>query len=191
MNKTTLLAVLFATELLGANLGESAANTAPETLLATARPQENEAPLVNPYCGWGLWAGPRFFDSRRFSVGYNTTGFGDDAALFSWVLIDWMWSDLEPKEGEFDWSELDKVVDFWKARDKQLVVRLWVTTDPGWAGAPGNKACPDWLWEAGVKYRLGSVTVTSPQKAAHVPVIFKVSGLFQPVKAQQLPWAGA
>jgi len=27
-----------------------------------------------------------------------------------------------------------------------------VTTDPGWAGAAGNTACPDWLWSAGVKF---------------------------------------
>lgn len=152
MSQTTLFAVIVATELLARELGESAAHTAPGTLVATVRPQETDAPLVNPYCGGGIWAGPRFYDSRPFSVDYNTKGFGDDAPLFSWVLIDWMWADLELKEGEFDWSDLDRVVDYWQARDKQLVVRLWVTTDPGWAGAPGNKACPDWLWEAGVKY---------------------------------------
>jgi hypothetical protein len=115
-------------------------------------PVEVQDPLVNPYCGWGIWAGPKFFDSRPFSVEYNTKGFGDDAPLFSWVLIDWMWADLEPKEGQFEWKDLDAVVAYWKSRNKQLVVRLWVTTDPGWAGAPGNKACPDWLWEAGVKF---------------------------------------
>jgi len=124
----------------------------PNASLTTVRPQEIEAPLVNPYCGWGIWAGPRFYDSRPFSLQYDTKGFGDDAPLFSWVLIDWMWSDLEPKEGRLEWEDLDAVVDYWKARNKQLVVRLWVTTDPGWAGAPGNKACPDWLWEAGVKH---------------------------------------
>src|SRR5579859_5868056 len=57
-------------------------------------PREIDDPLVNPYCGWGIWAGPRFYDSRQFSVEHNTKGFGDDAPLFSWVLIDWMWSDL-------------------------------------------------------------------------------------------------
>jgi hypothetical protein len=115
-------------------------------------PQEIDDPLVNPYCGWGLWAGPRFFDSRRFSLEYNTTAFGDDAPLFRWVLIDWMWSDLEPSEGRYDWKDLDALLDYWKARNKQFLVRLWVTTDPGWAGAAGNKACPDWLWSAGVKF---------------------------------------
>ena len=28
----------------------------------TVRPTEIDDPLVNPYCGWGLWAGPRYFD---------------------------------------------------------------------------------------------------------------------------------
>jgi hypothetical protein len=118
----------------------------------TVHPHEIDDPLVNPYCGWGIWAGPRFYDSRPFNVEYNTKGFGDDASLFSWVLIDWMWADLETKEGQFDWKDLDTVVDYWKACNKQFVIRLWVTTDPGWAGAPGNKACPDWLWDVGVKY---------------------------------------
>jgi len=120
--------------------------------VTTVHPREIGDVLVNPYCGWGLWAGPRFFDSRPFSIENNTKGFGDDAPLFSWVLIDWMWSDLEPKEGQFQWKDMDAVVEYWKALNKQLVVRLWVTTDPGWAGAPGNKACPDWLWDAGVRY---------------------------------------
>jgi hypothetical protein len=54
--------------------------------------------------------------------------------------------------GRFHWNDLDAVVAYWNTRNKQLVVRLWVTTDPGWAGAPGNNACPDWLWDAGVKF---------------------------------------
>ena len=117
------------------------------------RPKEIQDPLVNPYCAWGIWGGPRFFDSRQFSPDYNTTGFGDDAPLFSWVLVDWMWADLEPREDEFHWEELDRVMDYWSKRGKQFLVRLWVTSDPGWAGAPGNKSCPDWLWDAGVAFQ--------------------------------------
>ena len=130
--------------------GNLAANQ--ECVCTSVRPVETNAPLANPYCGWGIWAGPRFLDSRRFSIEHNTSGFGDDAPLFSWVLVDWMWSDLEPEEGLFDWNGLDAVIAYWKARHKQFLVRLWVTTDPGWGGAPGNKACPDWLWTAGVKF---------------------------------------
>jgi len=50
--------------------------------VVTVKPAEIDIPLVNPYCGWGIWAGPRFFDSRQFSIDYNTRGFGDDASAF-------------------------------------------------------------------------------------------------------------
>jgi hypothetical protein len=114
---------------------------------------EHNRPLVNPYMGWGLWAGPRYYDGRPFSIEYNTTGFGDDAPLFKWVLIDWMWSDLEPQEGRYYWKDLDAILDYWASRDKQVYLRVWITDDPGWNGAPGNEVCPEWLWAAGVKFR--------------------------------------
>jgi hypothetical protein len=134
-----------------AQLGDATRSPHPETPWQTVHPIETDTPLVNPYCGWGLWAGSRFFDGRRFSVENNTRSFGDDAPLFSYVLVDWMWSDLEPEEGKFRWDDLEAIVRYWAARGKGMLVRLWVTSDPGWAGAPGNVACPDWLWEKGVK----------------------------------------
>lgn len=121
--------------------------------IRTAVPVENNAPLPNPYMGWGLWAGPRYFDGRSFTLDYNTTGFGDDAPLFGWVLIDWMWSDLEPREGQYYWKDLDTVIDFWAKRHKQIELRVWITDDPGWNDNPGNEVCPEWLWAGGVKYR--------------------------------------
>jgi hypothetical protein len=116
-------------------------------------PAEIYDPLDNPFMGWGLWVGPRYFDGRQFSLSYNTTGFGDEAPLFRWVMVDWMWSDLEPEEGKYRWDEMDTILNYWKARNKEFLVRLWVTDDPGWDGAPGNEACPAWLWQSGVKYR--------------------------------------
>ena len=96
-------------------LGDLQPCSIPDDRRTTVSPKEIDGPLVNPYCGWGIWAGSRFFDSRQFSIDYNTKGFGDDAPLFSWMLIDWMWSDLEPKEGQFDWKNLDTVVAYWQA----------------------------------------------------------------------------
>ncbi len=131
----------------------SAPGAAASADLRTVAPTEIEEPLNNPYMGWGLWAGPRYFDGRPFTLEYNTTGFSDDAPLFSWVLIDWMWSDLEPQEGQFEWKDLDAIMNYWAARGKQIELRVWVTDDPGWNGAPGNEVCPEWLWRAGAKYR--------------------------------------
>jgi hypothetical protein len=121
--------------------------------LRSVSPKEHNEPVVNPYMGWGLWAGPRYFNGQPFTIEYNTTGFGDDAPLFSYVLVDWMWADLEPEDGAFYWKDLDTVVDYWATRGKQIYLRVWVTDDPGWDGAPGNEVCPEWLWKAGAPYR--------------------------------------
>jgi len=131
-------------------LGAVAADSTPR--VTTVAPAEIETPLNNPYMGWGIWAGPRYLDGRSFTVNYNTQGFGDDAPLFGWVLIDWMWADLEPQEGQYDWRDLDAIINYWAARGKQIDLRIWITDDPGWNEAPGNEVCPDWLWKSGAKY---------------------------------------
>jgi hypothetical protein len=118
----------------------------------TVHPREIGDPLTNPYSGWGIWLGPRFMDGKSISNEYNTTGFEDDAPLFKWALVDLMWADLEPEEGKFYWEKFDSILIYWKARNKQFLIRITVSDDPGWDGAPGNTACPDWIWNLGVKY---------------------------------------
>ena len=128
------------------------------SLMRVIIPAETLGPLNNPYMGWGLWAGSyNDFTAERYgqklSVADNTTAFGDDAESFSWVLLDWPWAAAEPSEGHFDWKDFDAIVDYWKARNKQIFLRFWVTDDPGWNGKPGGIPCPDWLWAKGVHYR--------------------------------------
>jgi len=126
-----------------------------DPLLTTVRPSEIVDPLPNPYMGWGIWAGPQQFgyNEKQFTVEDNTTGFGDDVPLFNWVMVDWAWKDLEPQEGQFNWKDFDRVLNFWSARGKQFVVRLWVTDDAGWAEHPGAPVCPGWLWAKGLHGR--------------------------------------
>jgi uncharacterized protein DUF4832 len=124
------------------------------TKATKATPVELETPLPNPYMGWGLWAGPRQYgyNEKSFTVAENTTGFGDDAPLFNWLLIDWDWASIEPTEEQRNWKDFDAVVDYWKARHKQFVVRFWVTDDAGWNGHPGVPVLPDWIWGKGLRY---------------------------------------
>ena len=134
----------------------SSANAGSDTRLII--PTETQEPLANPYMGWGLWAGSYYDFSpeqygQKLSLADNTTAFGDDAPRFNWVLLDWPWAAAEPSEGQFDWKDFDAVIDYWKARDKQIVLRFWVTDDPGWSGKPGGVPCPDWLWAKGARYR--------------------------------------
>jgi len=130
--------------------GQRQSNDAPEAV----HPAEASGPLPNPYMGWGIWVGRRQFgySERSFNVQEDTLGFGDDALLFNWVLVDWDWASLEPKEGQFNWSDFDAVLKYWAARHKQFIVRFWVTDDPGWNGHPGAPVLPEWIWKKGVRY---------------------------------------
>lgn len=121
--------------------------------ITTVVPTEHNSPLVNPYMGWGIWAGPKYLDGRPFTIDYNTKGFGDDAPLFNWVLIDWMWADLEPSEGNYNWKDLDSIITYWGERKKQIYLRVWITDDPGWDNEPGNEVFPQWLYGSGMKFR--------------------------------------
>ncbi len=136
----------------GSGLVVTAQATVPRAI-TTVTPVENNEPLTNPYMGWGLWAGPRYLDGREFSLEHNTIAFGDDAPLFSWVLIDWVWADLEPEEGKYNWKELDATINYWAARKKQVYIRAWITDDPGWNDQPGSNVFPSWLAADGVKFR--------------------------------------
>src|ERR1700722_18893711 len=116
-------------------------------------PRETTAPLPNPYMGLGLWAGRKGLgnNEREYTVAECTTGFGDDAPDFTWVLIDWDWASLEPAESQFAGQDFDAVVRYWSGRGKQIVVRFWVTDDSGWNGSPGTQVLPQWLWKKGLK----------------------------------------
>jgi hypothetical protein len=127
----------------------------PQSLLNTVVPTETDGPLPNPYMGWGIWVGRCQFgyNEKHFTVQDDTTGFGDDTPMFSWVLLDWDWATLEPEEGRFNWKDFDSVISYWAARGKQFMVRFWVTDDAGWNGHPGSPVLPEWIWKKGVRYR--------------------------------------
>jgi hypothetical protein len=130
----------------------AAAVTADDAFL-TVKPTEIKDPITNPYAGWGIWAGPRDWEFKNYSAADNTSAYPDDAPLFSWVMVDWNWSDIEKTEGQYNWSDFDQVYQYWTSRGKQLVVRLWVTDDAGWNGDPGTNPIPDWLWTNGLHSR--------------------------------------
>jgi hypothetical protein len=149
MRKRLLLLLMLAGMFLSTRVGEGQGDA---RRIRTVTPVETDAPLVNPDQGWGLWAGPRYFTGKAMTFEDNTAAFGKDTSLFRWILVDWMWSDLEPAEGKYDWKELDRIIEYWSAQGKQVYLRVWITDDSGWDGAPGNEVVPEWLWKDGAKY---------------------------------------
>jgi hypothetical protein len=69
------------------------------------------------------------------------------AAGLGWVRIDFVWADVEPSPGVFDWSVYDNIVAAAQAHGLQIYATLayspaWATHGPEFYGVPDNPA--DW-----------------------------------------------
>jgi len=53
-----------------------------------------------------------------------------------WVRLDFLWSDIEPREGKFDFAKYDGIVQLLKSRGIHVLGILHYSTD--WASSCGN-----------------------------------------------------
>ncbi len=74
-------------------------------------------------------------------------------------LIIW-WSDIEPRDGHFDWERLDRALRQWEARGKRLDVRIATAHQAGYK-------TPAWLFDT---YGVSRVTATDLAPAAPASV---------------------
>jgi len=82
--------------------------------------------------------------------GYGLIQFGGSADSGTWdnpqalgVNRLFTWAELEPQEGQYDWSEFDALIDAARVRGKRLVPRVYTNMD-AW-----GQATPDWVFDAG------------------------------------------
>ncbi len=106
-------------------------------------PRETDIPLHNPLQGWVLidHAIPGEIDAGR-SVAHVKDGtayewYQGAAILSTWALV-------EPQPDTYDWSLMDKAIQYWQSVGKEIHLRF-STEDFG--AIPG---CPRWLFEMGV-----------------------------------------
>ena len=57
-----------------------------------------------------------------------------------WVRVDFLWSDIEPKAGKFDFTKYDCIVDLLRAKGMHILGILHYSTD--WASSCGEWNCP-------------------------------------------------
>ena len=107
----------------------------------TVRPRDTGDALINP--GMGL---VHYHYSNRlwaYGVGSNP-GEVDPLPGTSVVYLRVLWSDIEPKEGEFRWDVFDSVAQNWIRAGKQMAIRIICCNQT-------VNATPDWVREAGCK----------------------------------------
>lgn len=82
---------------------------------------------------------------------WNNFKYSDDQALekaislmqkagVGWVRLDFLWEDIEPKEGNFDFAKYDNIVHLLKAKGIHILGILHYSTE--WASACGKWNCP-------------------------------------------------
>jgi len=70
------------------------------------------------------------------------------------------WSELEVKNGVYDWKALDQFFEKWTAGRKKVAIRvIWVSTGL-WPYEVARRPAPSWLWKEGAKYYYDKPTDT-------------------------------
>ena len=112
--------------------------------------------LVNPHKGWYHHYPDNHIDKYQITR---------DADLIEFPGMDHLylrlaWAYLEPKEGQFDWPVIDRIIDKWTAKGLGIAFRISckeTSTDR----IEQQFATPRWVMEAGAKgghYRMGKAT---------------------------------
>lgn len=94
---------------------------------------------VNPYAA-------NFFLEREVEVWKRerTVQMAHDAGI-GWARQEFIWAELEPAQGQYDWSKYDDIVDLFRRNNIQVIARL--DRPPAWArtnaSATGSSGPPD------------------------------------------------
>lgn len=116
-------------------LGAAGLCTAPpETITVT--PKQTDAVLLNPGKGWVLYRLPANHTKASLAVG--TTGYGR-----------FLWSVIEPAEGEFNWKPIDNALAAWHKAGKQYAFGIMAAN----IHYRGKYATPKWVFDAGCPAR--------------------------------------
>ena len=127
---------------MGCRLATAALLTAVSADAATVRPAATQEALINP--GMGLVC---YHNAGRFWAYGSKTAPGDTLDWFpgvSTIYFRLLWSDLEPREGEYHWEIIDSFAQPWIARGKKLALRIICSNQT-------TNAVPDYVRAAGAK----------------------------------------
>lgn len=82
------------------------------------------------------------------------------------------WAELEPREGQYDWTALDRVLDTAYARGKRVVLRIYTNA------SDFHAATPQWVFDAGARSYIWAEGSTTPQPIPTDPVFTEKFGRF-------------
>lgn len=122
---TTVLAIL-STVLLsacGPNTPQTAAlnGSTGSDAVKVVYPEKTNEILDNPGMGWVVLEEPNY-------QGHTDLGNSGNFPEASYISLSTAWAQVEKTEGVYDWSEIDRTIDYWKGQGKKVIMRLCTDT---------------------------------------------------------------
>lgn len=108
-----------------------------DTMVVLPKPEKRV--VVNPGKGWVLYGGP--FGANRDLLPLSSLGYRR-----------FEWADLEPQEGQFDWSPIEKAAAAWDKEGKQFAFGVMCLSSH--TGKKDGYVTPKWVFDAGAAHRV-------------------------------------
>ena len=125
--------------------------------------QDDKTVLKNPHKGW-YWHyidngyGRGAYRDRYEKIVYKEDGdydlvindFLEDFPLLNHLYLRFDWGDIEKKEGVYDWTYIDKIMDVWGKKGYMFSLRI--CTFEGTHEGVLKYATPKWVFDKGAKF---------------------------------------
>jgi len=82
------------------------------------------------------------------------------------ALFNIFWSEIEKKEGIFDWSQLDKLIGLWTSAGKKVALRIIWSSSGNWPDPSAKNPTPEFV------IKKGAITVYSEKTKTLVPLFW-------------------
>jgi hypothetical protein len=82
------------------------------------------------------------------------------------ALLTFYWSDVEPREGVFDWSALDRRMAIWTAAGKKVALRIMWSSSGNWPEPAAKHPTPQFVLDA------GAVAVRAEKSNTQIPLVW-------------------
>lgn len=108
---------------------------------------DDKTVLKNPHKGWYWHYIDNGMKNKKYRDRVPDGEYYTDFPGLNHLYLRFDWSDIQPKEGIFDWSELDRIMDEWGAKGYRFALRACCSET-------GRELCfatPKWVMENGCK----------------------------------------
>lgn len=97
---------------------------------------------------------------------------GDEAATANphilGALLTVYWSEIEPEEGRYDWTNLDRRIQPWVKAGKKVAVRVMWVSSGNWPAPAADRPTPQWVLRKGAKVAVAEKTA----RKTEVPLVW-------------------